>query len=423
LFTPKAAAYLSMSIGLLILALLLDDFQIGVLVLALASLFFLSNIWGLPEKVSIGLERQVVPSETFGGENIRVESRIRNLTGSSLANVEIEEMLDTRIILEKGLNQILGSIRSSEESRLVLEFSSPARSNYQIGPLTVRVRDPFGLYLTERHLTHETLCVMPRPENLSNVRLRPRHVGPWPGLVASKALGMGSEFYSLREYVFGDDPKRINWKASAHYNSLIVNETEAERVTDIMIVLDANVAFFGPGGIEMFEREVRATASIARFLLRQGNRVGLVLQGGERGSVPAGFGKRHERRILYLLAAARPGRPSVSTGYVMNLLANRMLPSRAQTVIISPLLDPEVREGIKQLSTAGYSMLVLSPTPTTPETFNDSIEEAAFKLIVLERSISLLALERSSRVIDWPRDMPLSAMMSKVRHSRPLIVA
>src|SRR5260370_10723852 len=102
----------------------------------------------------------------------------------------------------------------------------------------------------------------------------------------------------MREYVPGDDPKRINWKASARYNELIVNETEAERVTDVMIVLDTDVTFLGTTESELFEREVRAAASLTRLLLRQGNRVGLVLQGGERGSRPAGFGKTHERRRL-----------------------------------------------------------------------------------------------------------------------------
>src|SRR5205807_4957064 len=109
------------------------------------------------------------------------------------------------------------------------------------------------------------------------------------------------------------DPKRINWKASARYNKLIVNETEAERVTDVMIVLDTDVTFFGQTESELFERGIRAAASFTRLLLRQSNRVGLVLQGGERGSIPAGFGSRHERRILYLLAAAKPGRATVST--------------------------------------------------------------------------------------------------------------
>jgi uncharacterized protein (DUF58 family) len=423
LFTAKATVYFSMAISLLTLALLLDDFQIGILVLGLASLFFFSNIWGLPEKVDIKIDRRIVPDETFGDEDIRVESHLRNLTATSLVNAEIQEIVDGRIIPEKGISRTPVSIAPRTESRLVFEFPSPPRSNYEIGPLIVRVRDPLGFYLTETRLGPATLCVLPRPERLRGAHLRPRHVGPWPGVIPSKTLGIGSEFYSMREYVTGDDPKRINWKASARYNSLIVNETEADRVTDVMVVLDTDVTFFGPVESEMFERGVHAAASIVSLLLTQGNRVGLVLQGGERGSVPAGFGKRHERRILYLLAAAKPGRAPVSTSYIMNLLARRMLPSRAQIVIISPLLDPEMKDGIRQLTAAGYSLLVLSPTPTVPSTFQDSTEEIAFKLIMLERSITLLALERSATVIDWPQGIPLSAMMTKVRRLRRIIAA
>src|SRR5437667_8953172 len=311
----------------------------------------------------------------------------------------------------------------SVEIRLIFEFASPSRANYEIGPLLVRVRDPFGFYLTEKKLGPETLAVMPRPKRIRGAQLRPRHVRPWPGVIPSKVLGLGTEFYSMRGYIPGDDPKRINWKATARYDSLIVNETEAERGTDVMIVLDTDVRFFGPRESELFERGIQAAASIARLLLRQGNRVGLVLQGRERGSIPAGFGKRHERRILYLLADAKPGRAAVSTSYVMNLLASRMLPSRAQIVIISPLLDPEMKEGVKQLTFAGYNMLVLSPTPTIPLTFQDSTEEIAFKLIMLERSTTLLALERSATVIDWPRNIRLSTMLTKVRRLRPVVAA
>jgi len=417
LFTTKASVYFSTAIGLLTLALLLDDFQIGVLVLGLASLFFFSNIWGLPEKVDIELDRQMIPDESFGDEDIRVESHLRNLTDANLVNVEIEEVLDGRIIPVKGINRTPVSVAAHREIRLTFVFPSPPRSIYEIGPLIVRVRDPLGLYLKEKELAPRTLRVMPRPERLRGLQLRPRHVGPWPGVVPSRALGIGTEFYSVREYVPGDDPKRINWKASARHNSLIVNETEAERVTDVMVVLDTEATLFEPAESEMFERGVGAAASIVSLLLRQGNRVGLVLQGGERGSLPAGFGKRHERRILSLLAAAKPGRVTVSTSYIMNLLARRMLPSRAQIVIISPLLDPEMKEGARQLSFAGYSMLVLSPAPTPPLNFHDSTERTAFKMIILERSITLLALKSSATVIDWPKNIPLSAMLTKVRQS------
>ena len=421
MFTPKATIYFSATVVILILALVLGDFQLGVLVLGLASLFFFSNIWGLPERVDVAVSRQIVPDETFGGEDIRVEFQIRNLTNSLLGNLEYNEILGGEIVPEKGTNKGQVAIRPLEEARFIWEFPCPPRANYRIGPITVRVRDPFGFYLSEKKLSADTLSVMPRPEPLRGAVLRPRHVGPWPGVIPSRALGIGSEFYSMREYIPGDDPKRINWKASARYNSLIVNETEAERVTDVMVVLDTDVTFTGPTEAELFEREVQAAASITRLMLRQGNRVGLVLQGGERGSIPAGFGKRHERRILYLLAAAKPGRASVSTSYVMSLLAERMLPSRAQIVVVSPLLDPEIRDGVKRLMVAGYSVMVLSPSPSTPIHFRRETEKIAFKLIMLERSITLLSLERSAAVIDWPRGVPLSAMMSKVKRIRLVI--
>ncbi len=423
MFTPKATLYFLLTAALLTLALLLSDLEIGVLILGLASLFFFSNVWGLPEKIEIKLNRDIVPDETFGDEDIRVESSIRNLTGATLGNLEIHEILDGRILPEKGTSYALASVGPLEELHLTFEFPSPPRANYQIGPLIGRIRDPFGFYLVEKKLEPETLSVMPRPERIRGAQLRPRRVGPWPGVIPSKVLGLGTDFYSMREYLPGDDPKRINWKASARYNELIVNETEAERVTDAMIVLDTDVTFFGPAESELFERGVQAAASFASLLLRQGNRVGLVLQGGERGSIPAGFGKRHERRILYLLSVAKPGRATVSTSYVMNLLARRMLPSRAQIVIISPLLDPEMKEGVRQLIVAGYSMLVLSPSPTPPKSFRDQTEEIAFKLVMLERSITLLALERSSTVVDWPTGVPLSVLMSKVRRTRPMVAA
>lgn len=418
MFTRKAAIYFLIATALLTLALLLNDFQFGILVLGISSLFFISNVWGLPEKVDLLLDREVVPDETFGDEDVRVESRVSNSTAKRLVNVEVIESVDSRIVPQKGINQSLLVLQPHEAAVLPFEFQSPPRSNYEIGPMAVRVRDPLGLYLKEAKFESQTLSVMPKPERLRRTYLRPKHVGPWPGVILSKMLGMGTEFYSLREYVPGDDPKRINWKSSARNNSLIVNETEAERVTDVMVVLDTDVTFFGPTEGEMFERSILAAASISVSLLRQGNRVGLVLQGGERGSIPAGFGKRHERRLLYLLAAARPGRASVSTSYVLNLLARRIIPSRAQIVVISPLLDPEIKDGLRQLIVAGYGMLVVSPTPSMPDQFESENEKIAFKMIMLERSINLMALERSATVIDWPHGIPLSAMVTKVRETR-----
>ena len=423
MFTRKATAYFATALGLLTLGLLLNDFQLALLVLPLASLFFVANIWGLPEIVDITLSRQMIPDETFGDENILVKSQVHNNSNNSIPNIEVEELLDEDISPDKGTNRISAPAAPEGKIDLVFEFPSPKRGLYAIGPLIVRARDPYGFYLTEKRLEAQTLSVIPRPERIKGTQLQPRYIGPWPGSIPSKTLGIGTEFYSLREYLPGDDPKRINWKASARYRELIVNELEAERVTDIMIVLDTDVTFFDPVEAELFERGVRGAASMARLYLRQGNRVGLVLQGEERGSVPAAFGKRHERRVLYLLASAKPGRAGVSTSYVVSLLARRMLPSRSQIVIISPLLDPDVARGVIELAEAGYGLLVVSPTPSSPSKFESHTQEIAYKMIMLERSNTILAVERVATVVHWPPGVPLSSRLSKVRRIRPRVWA
>ena len=421
MFTRKASLYFGLAAVVLILGLLLQDWQLAAMVLPLASLFFLANFWGLPEKIELVINHQITPTDSFGDENVSVQITVSNRTGDQLGNVEVNEHLPVEAKLESGASRVLTRLGGGEKIELVLEFPSPIRGHYWVGPLVARVQDPFGFYLVEKRSEVEVLSIMPRPERIRGAMLRPRHLGPWPGTIPARTLGPGTEFYSMRDYVSGDDPKRVNWKTSAKHARLIVNEMEAERVTDVMIVLDTDVSFYETAEAELFERGVRAAASMASLLLRQGNRVGMILQGEERGVVSPRFGKRHERNILFLLAAAKPGRALLSTSYVVTLLARLLLPAKAQLVIISPLLDTGIVGGVRQLASSGYSILVLSPSPRAPTTFESEQEEIAYRMLMLERSNMLLALEKICTVTQWPASVPLSTVLSEVRPPRPMI--
>ena len=408
---------------MLVLGLFLQDWQLASMVLPLASLFFFANFWGLPEKVELSVDHLIVPNDSFGDEDISVQITISNRTGHLLGNVEVTEYLPDAIRVESGAGRVLTQVRGAETVAFSLGFHSPIRGRYSIGPLVARVQDPFGFYLVEKKSEANVLSIMPRPERIRGAELRPRHLGPWPGSIPARTLGPGTEFYSVREYVAGDDPKRINWKVSAKHNRLMLNEMEAERVTDVMVVLDTDVSFYEVAEGELFERGVKAAASMASLLLRQGNRVGMILQGEERGFVSPAFGKRHERNILYLLAAAKPGRAMISTSYVITLLARLMLPARAQVLIISPLLDSTIVSGVRDLAAAGYSILVLAPSPREPTRFESEQEELAYRILMLERSNTLLALEKTCTVCQWPADVPLSTVLRKVRRPRIMIRA
>jgi len=421
LFTSKASTYFALATIILVLALLIPDWQLATLVLPLASLFFLTNVWGLPESVKVRLSHQVIPNDSFGDEDIRVRIEISNESNRKLGNVEVHELIPDTINLERGVSRIRTQLRVLEKLEVQLGFPSPTRGHYPVGPVILRARDPFELYLVEAKADSEVLSIMPRPERIRGAELRPRHLGPWPGTIPARTLGPGMDFYSMRGYVSGDDPKRINWKASARHRRLIINETEAERVTDVMVVLDTDVTFYEAAEAELFERGVRAAASIARLLLKQGNRVGMILQGEERGIVAPAFGKRHERNILFLLASAKPGRAVIPTDYVVALLAKLLLPARAQIIIISSLMDNTIVGGIRGLVTAGYSVLVLCPSPRDPARFDSESEEVAYRMLMLERANTLFALEKICSVSQWPLGVPLSIVLSKVRRARPMI--
>ena len=55
----------------------------------------------------------------------------------------------------------------------------------------------------------------------------------------SRQWGEGREFESLRDYAEGDDPRIIDWKASARRRRFVVRNYEAERSPDIVLAIDA----------------------------------------------------------------------------------------------------------------------------------------------------------------------------------------
>src|SRR5207245_5259571 len=153
---------------------------------------FISNVWGLPESVKITLSHQVIPSDSFGDEDIRVRIEILNETSGKLGNVEVHELFPDSIKIEKGAARIRTQLKLLEKLEVQLGFPSPIRGHYPVGPVVVRARDPFELYLVEAKAASEVLSIMPRPERIRGAELRLRHLGRGPGLLPAGTVGSGA---------------------------------------------------------------------------------------------------------------------------------------------------------------------------------------------------------------------------------------
>lgn len=113
------------------------------------------------------------------------------------------------------------------------------------------------------------------------------------GMVAVR--GRGDEVYSLRNFQYGDDWRRIHWKASARQDGFLIREYAEYASQKITVLLDNTL----PHDAVYFETAVSAAASLAKHFIEQGYLVRLITSGK---TLPFGGGNEHLLSILDLLA-------------------------------------------------------------------------------------------------------------------------
>jgi len=118
----------------------------------------------------------------------------------------------------------------------------------------------------------------------------------------------GDEYYDIREYVLGDDLRRIAWRVSARVGTWMVRQNAQQNARSLIIALEGRL----PRELDLLDRlEDRAAyeadyedavdlaASLGVSLLRREYEVALV---APDAVVAPGKGTAHEKRLLNALA-------------------------------------------------------------------------------------------------------------------------
>lgn len=156
---------------------------------------------------------------------------------------------------------------------------------------------PFGLSERRRYFAdRQEILVYPRVHAVRSATVE-QYSGA--GLAPQVCTGDGDEFFNLREYVVGDDLRRIAWKVSARTGSWIIREMSRERSRHIIFVLDTRYRPQLDHFEERFEDAVDLVASLAVSLLHRHYHVALITPGA---TLESGEGGAHEHRLLDALA-------------------------------------------------------------------------------------------------------------------------
>src|SRR3954469_9553597 len=278
--TVRGRAFLAAGVTAIVCAILLDQptlARVGILLLAVTLL----TVGVLARnRYRLTLVRTVTPQLVAAGQPARVTLTLANEGLAPNGVLRLEDQVP--YVLGTRPRFVLEGIGHGWRREVTYQIRSDVRGRFEIGPVTVRVKDPFGLVeLGRAFRTTVPLTVTPRTVPLSSIPLG----GAWTGSGDNRprAFAMGSaEDVTVREYRRGDDLRRVHWRSSARVGELLVRREEQPWESRAKLFLEHRAgAHRGQGIASQLEAGVSAAASIAVHLSKRGFTVRLVAASGE----------------------------------------------------------------------------------------------------------------------------------------------
>jgi uncharacterized repeat protein (TIGR01451 family) len=413
--TGKGLAYLGLAYFFIGSALVFRNPSLTAFVIPIAVLVFASSILSPVEHPSLRIVRGLDPPRSFIGESINVTVQVSNESQRQVNNLTLEDRVPEALVVEAGTKVLTCSLRPGEQFQYSYRISAPRRGRYALGPMVIRVTDLMGFRAYSAEIPEiSTLTVLPGLEELGPLELRARRVGPWPGSVPSRRIGIGTEFYELRLYSPGDELRRVNWKASAKMAHLVTNEFEGEQVTDALVVLDCSEGTLsGLFAFDAADFQVTFAASLCSRLILQGNRVGLSVYGAARTWLNPAFGRRQLLRLLDELVTVKPGRATIPMDYAVQSLVFAVVPSRSVMIFISPLIGEEIANVIMNIAARGYSVICFTPVAGSKLEGTNETEVLAKRIIAAERRMRMMQVARVARVVELSPQRSVKSVLRK----------
>jgi len=231
---------------------------------------------------------------------------------------------------------------------LVRTYRSDLRGAFALGELRLRVRGALGLVERQGRFDGEqAIAVEPALAGLRHT-LKLAASERWRdlGIRTLRRRGGETEFESLREYVPGDDKRRVDWKAFARRGKPMVRQYQVERGQELILLVDGGrrmritTATGKKRGWTKLDWAIDAALQLAAVALAKGDRVGCATfdRGLSTWVVPS-KGGRQLTRLSQALFAEQPSDHDADLARALRELAARHR-RRATVVIVSDVADP-----------------------------------------------------------------------------------
>lgn len=398
---------------------------------ALAAAVILAALVGwdlllLRRQAPLACERRL-PQRLFAGREAEIALVLRNPEATG-AEASLSEDVPPAL-----------APRSPSWPRLAIEAGSETSARYAVcprrrgdarfGAAIALQRSPLGL-LRRRVVFGEDDVAEVYPDVSRFLRpeaLQPRLVFAAIGVKPQRQRGDGMEFESLRDYVEGDDPRRIHWGASARRGRLVTRLTQHERHHTIVVAVDAS-RLMATRIEERTKLDYAADAALALAYgaLASGDRFGLLLFDEKvRGYVAPRSRKGDLGAFIEFLRAAEPTLAEANYGALVGTLAARQR-QRALVVVLTDFVDVDPISFVAPLKLLAQRHRVLLVAlrdriyaRLEPAAAADRDSLALYERLVLddllrERETALSTLRRGGvQTLDLPPEQTTAAVLNR----------
>lgn len=310
-------------------------------------------------------QRRVAPNPVV--RDARTEVRLA-VSASAPTGAAYERLARLRLS-EQAAHELAGheGIRASVHGRadridVAYSLTPSRRGRWPLGPLLTARTDVFGLVRATQPLGSTTsVAVWPRTVEL---RMHTRTRGDVDRASMGGAL-QSSDDAVLREYVPGDDPRRMHWASAARRGQLLVRADESAGVRPVSVLLDrallphqqdgGTTAFSRPAAVADGEWAVDLVASMATSFLDAGHPSRILTTSAAPAIEGVRFVPTRSTRSLLLDACVdlHGHRGSAEASHAAGTTARALRLARHSGELLIAVLGPQEPDARRELAALG----------------------------------------------------------------------
>jgi uncharacterized protein (DUF58 family) len=346
--------------------------------LVLAAAIGVSWLWARWSLRGLTFERRFSQSRAFWGEEVDMAQVFTNAKILPVPWLSVEDQVPGTLDIKsssvvyssqarrKSINTAI-SVGWYERVRRHYTVKCTTRGEHEFGPVNIRSGDIFGLFRRAETIdTPQPLLVYPRFVPVAQLGIPARQ--PFGDFKAAQMLATDPlRIRAVREYVTGDSPRHIHWKATARRGELQTKLFEPAATPQLFIFCNQDTFLHIWEGVDpdTLELTITVAASLANHALEEGYMVGLqvnafAVSSDRQVKLPPSRDPYQLTRILESLARIRGW-----SGLPMEELIRaerRNIPRGSTIVIVTGVVTEDMLDILLALRRAGHPITLIEAT-------------------------------------------------------------